>query len=97
MKPSLNQNENLPALTAKIEGYLDQVVVAGSDQQLFIASYLQGHFAVAVGQSQILQMTQISELDTIMQDSLTGAFANNELVPSDQEQVMKLWQSLTQL
>ncbi len=78
----------------KTEHYLDNVVEHGDDQALFIASYLQGHFAVAAGQSQVQNMQQVAELDELMRVSLTGAFENNELQAQDQQQVQALWQQL---
>ncbi|MBU3004036.1 YfcL family protein [Paraglaciecola arctica] len=78
----------------KTEKYLDQVVENGSDQELFIASYLQGHFAVAAGQSQVRKMTQVTQLNDLMETSLDAAFDNNELDKNDQHQVLKLWQTL---
>ncbi|WP_299075155.1 YfcL family protein [uncultured Paraglaciecola sp.] len=76
------------------ETYLDQVVEHGNDQELFIASYLQGHFAVAAGQSQVQNMTQVAELSELMQHSLHQAFENKELIDEDQQQVQSLWQTL---
>jgi hypothetical protein len=90
---SLQQNE-LTFFIQKTELYLDQVVEHGNDQALFIASYLQGHFAVVAGQSQVQQMTQIEQLSELMDKSLTTAFTNNELVADDQKQVLGLWQVL---
>jgi hypothetical protein len=87
----LSQSE-LQTFIASVEQFLDQVVVNGSDQELFISSYLQGHFAVMAGQSQVQGMTQSSQLDGLMQESLKQAFANNELEPADQKQVWALWQ-----
>jgi hypothetical protein len=70
------------------------VVEHGNDQELFIASYLQGHFAVEAGQSQVQQMTQVKQLAELMDTSLTSAFSNNELAIDDQQQVLSLWQTL---
>jgi hypothetical protein len=66
----------------------------GNDQELFIASYLQGHFAVEAGQSQVQQMTQVKQLAALMETSLTAAFSNQELATDDQQQVIRLWQTL---
>lgn len=84
----------LASFIQKTERYLDEVVGHGNDQQLFIASYLQGHFAVVAGQSQVKQMTQVAQLAGLMDTSLTAAFDNNELVADDQQQVLSLWQTL---
>lgn len=83
----------LQTFIASVEQQLDEVVVNGSDQELFISSYLQGHFAVMAGQSQVQNMTEISQLDGLMQTSLDQAFNNNELEAEDQNQVKTLWKS----
>lgn len=90
-----NQSPNeLTSFIQNTENYLDKVVEHGNDQALFIASYLQGHFAVAAGQSQVQQMTQVEQLNALMNTSLAAAFENNELVADDQQQVLTLWQLL---
>jgi hypothetical protein len=91
---SKQQQNELTTFIQKTERYLDQVVEHGNDQQLFIASYLQGHFAVEAGQSQVQQMTQIQQLAELMDTSLTSAFSNQELSTDDQQQVFSLWQTL---
>jgi hypothetical protein len=94
-KTEANQKtDELTSFIQKTEGYLDQVVGHGNDQELFIASYLQGHFAVVAGQSQVNQMTQVEQLVGLMFTSLTAAFDNNELLADDQKQVLSLWQTL---
>ncbi|MCF2948574.1 YfcL family protein [Paraglaciecola aquimarina] len=91
MTTSTKQSE-LIAFIDSVEQYLDKVVENGSDQQLFIASYLQGHFAVMAGQSQVQNMTKINQLDELMTNSLKQAFSNSELESEDQKQVWDLWQ-----
>jgi hypothetical protein len=91
---SNQQAIELTLFIQKTEHYLDQVVEHGNDQELFIASYLQGHFAVAAGQSQVRHMTQITQLTELMDTSLDAAFDNNELAADDQQQVLSLWQIL---
>jgi hypothetical protein len=91
---SNHQPNELTLFIQKTEDYLDQVVGYGNDQELFIASYLQGHFAVVAGQSQVRQMTQIRQLNELMSSSLDAAFDNNELADDDQQQVLNLWQVL---
>jgi hypothetical protein len=94
-QPEVNQQpDGLLSFIQKTERYLDQVVGHGNDQELFIASYLQGHFAVVAGQSQVQQMTQVEQLSELMRVSLDYAFNNNELVEDDQQQVLNLWQTL---
>ncbi len=94
MTLSDQQAHELLSFIQRTERYLDQVVEHGNDQELFIASYLQGHFAVSAGQSQVQHMTQIEQLSELMDTSLTTAFGNNELASDDHKQVLSLWQSL---
>jgi hypothetical protein len=91
---SKQQQNELTSFIHKTECYLDQVVQHGNDQELFIASYLQGHFAVQAGQSQVQKMTQVKQLAELMDTSLTAAFSHNELIADDQQQVLGLWQIL---
>ena len=88
------QSDELTCFIHRTERYLDEVVGHGNDQELFIASYLQGHFAVVAGQSQVQNMTQVAQLSGLMHTSLTMAFDNNELVADDQQQVLGLWHRL---
>lgn len=94
MTSTNNQQNALTVFIHKTERYLDQVVEHGNDQELFIASYLQGHFAVEAGQSQVQGMMRVDELSGLMHTSFTHAFANNELEAEDRKQVLNLWQSL---
>ena len=94
MTSSNSQPNQLSSFIQRTETYLDEVVEHGDDQQLFIASYLQGHFAVEAGQSQVQGMTQVTQLNELMHVSLARAFANSELVADDQQQVLSLWNSL---
>jgi DNA-binding phage protein len=91
---SKQQQNELTIFIQKTERYLDNVVEHGDDQELFIASYLQGHFAVVAGQSQVQQMTQVTQLAELMDTSLSSAFSNQELIADDQQQVATLWQTL---
>ncbi|MFT4937456.1 MAG: hypothetical protein ACI88A_000471 [Paraglaciecola sp.] len=82
------------------QAYLDAVVVNGSDQELFIASYLTGHFALVVGQAQVDQdsageQMSIKYLNVLMLNSLEAAFLENELEKDEQKQVLGLWKKMT--
>lgn len=79
---------------AAIEAALDDVVNYGTDEELFIASYLQGHFAVEAKLLEMNPSASLSLLDNKMHESLDNAFSNNELEPSDAAQVRALWQRL---
>ena len=79
---------------AKIEAALDDVVNHGSDDELFIASYLQGHFAVEARQLEMHADASLTLLDEKMMDSLNNAFNNKELEGDDAAQVKQLWSRL---
>ncbi|TRY29624.1 YfcL family protein [Aliiglaciecola sp. M165] len=76
------------------EAKLDEVVVSGSDDELFIASYLHGHFSLAV--SQVLQSDNIclNILNDVLLSNLNDAFANKELEQRDQHKVFTLWSDI---
>lgn len=76
------------------EAQLDKVVDNGSDQELFIASYLHGHFSLAVSQALQSEVPNVDGLNTVLLKNLQDAFDNHELEPVDQQQVLKLWSQL---
>jgi len=55
--------ESVVNAIADIEASLDDVVNHGSDDELFIASYLQGHFAVEARQLEMQEDATIAMLD----------------------------------
>ena len=80
--------------------YLDAVVINGSDHELFIASYLTGHFALVVGQAQVEkeaagEQMSIAHLNVLMLNSLNSAFLQNELEKDEQKHVLSLWKKIT--
>lgn len=77
-----------------IEDALDGVVDHGSDDELFIASYLQGHFAVIARQQEMTPDATLDTLDEAITGSLQAAFDNKELETDDQQRVFVLWQRL---
>lgn len=77
-----------------IDSALDGVVDHGSDDELFIASYLQGHFAVEARKLELDDSASVEKLNDMMHQSLNQAFANNELEPADQQAVFALWQKM---
>lgn len=81
----------------KADTAFEEVVNSGTDQELFIASYLQGHFDLVVSQALQQQQANLSALDELMQQSLSQAFANKELEQNDQQQVLAFWQQLLAL
>jgi len=81
----------------KAESAFAQVVDQGSDQELFIASYLQGHFDLVLSQAEQQQQINLLGLDKLMQQSLSQAFANKELEADDQQRVLSFWQHILKL
>ncbi|GEA06645.1 hypothetical protein KUL42_14060 [Alteromonas sp. KUL42] len=94
MLPPADAPTEVVEAIAKIESALDDVVNHGSDDELFIASYLQGHFAVESRQLEMQQDATLTLLNTKMCNSLESAFANNELEAEDAKQVRALWERL---
>lgn len=76
------------------ESTLDAMVENGSDQELFVASYLHGHFSLVVSQVEQANTLLITALDQAMQTSLNTAFGQNELEEQDQSQVRVMWQKI---
>ena len=94
MLPPADAPTEVVEAIAKIESALDDVVNHGSDDELFIASYLQGHFEVESRQLEMQQDATLALLNTKMCNSLESAFANNELEAEDAKQVSALWERL---
>lgn len=90
LPPTAAPQEVIKAI-ADIEAALDDVVNHGSDDELFIASYLQGHFAVEARQLEMAKEASIELLHTKVTKSLTNAFQNKELEEDDAEKVVALW------
>ncbi|QJR82222.1 YfcL family protein [Alteromonas pelagimontana] len=86
-------SEFIDAVT-HIESRLDGVVDHGNDDELFLASYLQGHFAVIARKQEMDAQATVATLHTEMQQSLDAAFARGELEIVDQQRVVALWQKL---
>ncbi|MDP5130681.1 MAG: YfcL family protein [Paraglaciecola sp.] len=84
----------LSHLISKAEQYFVDVVDSGSDQDLFIAGYVQGHFSLALAKLQSCDDKSAEQLTIILDNSLTQAFADNELDLDDQAQCRKLVEQL---
>ncbi|MFT7259183.1 MAG: hypothetical protein ACI9MS_001038 [Glaciecola sp.] len=85
----------------KMQAHLDSFIADGSDHELFIASYLHGHFDVAVANVEKLieegDANPISTLQATLDAQLQKAFENNELSSEDAEQVTALFNCLFRL
>lgn len=89
---SQQSNSEFEIIVGKIQMFMDSMVDKGSDQELFIAGYLSGHFSLVVSQCQLSNRENLETLNTTMSDSLQKAFANNELEPQDQTDALAFWQ-----
>lgn len=94
MLPPAAAPETFLNIINQIEDALDNVVDHGSDDELFTASYLQGHFAVIARQLEMEPDATPERLDEEMRLSLNQAFENNELEGDDQQAVAELWSRL---
>lgn len=82
------------------EAFLDSFIDSGNDQELFLSSYLHGHFSVITAQT-ISMSTKFESLEqakasvqVAFVSSLEQAIKNNELDPKDAEQAMSLSKQL---
>ncbi|ALS97710.1 YfcL family protein [Lacimicrobium alkaliphilum] len=82
------------AYIEEIEQHFHQTVAEGSEQELFVSSYLNGHFDLMVSRALNLGIYSTEALDKAVRESLQQAFDNKELEPDDQQQVIRLWQRL---
>jgi hypothetical protein len=89
-----NSKDDFEQKGAQIERYLDDVVIEGSDQELFIASYLSGHFSLMVSRAELEKDWAHGGLNQLMLASLNAAFSQNELPDEEQKQVFFLWEKL---
>ena len=94
MLPPAAAPQGVVKAIAEMEASLDDVVNHGSDDELFIASYLQGHFAVEARQLEMREDASLELLNEKMLSSLDSAFKNNELESEDAKQVKALWARL---
>lgn len=76
----------------KVQVLFDSMVEEGSDQELFISGYLNGHFCLIASDCFRSQEFSIAALDRQMRASLQSAFNNEELQASDQAEVLAFWQ-----
>lgn len=79
-------------------GLFDALVPVATDDELFAAGYLRGHFDLAVGTLQVAE-DPFNAFDVINQvaDTLAQAIANGELTEQDQQYVNDIWLRVQQL
>lgn len=80
-------------LVDSIQEKFDGVVESGTDQELFVAGYLSGHFSLVVSQCQLQGQESVEALNINMLASLENAFSEGELEEPDQQQVKAFWAS----
>ncbi|MDP4536428.1 YfcL family protein [Alkalimonas collagenimarina] len=86
------------AFVAEVSDYLDQMIPTATDDELFAAGYLRGHFDLAVGTLQVAaEPFAKPELLAQVNVSLSQAIDQGELSEQDQQLVQSLWQQLQQL
>ena len=78
------------------ESALNNIVETGNDHALFVSGYLHGHFSLVISQAEQVQEYCLNKLDERMRTSLQQAFAQGELEPADQEDVLAMWAELMQ-
>ena len=90
---------------AKPEQYIDTVadffdglIPQATDDQLFAAGYLRGHFDLAVGSLEVeAEPFDKPQLCLWVEQSLAKAIAGGELTRDDQAHVEQLWQQVQAL
>ncbi|MFT5312769.1 MAG: hypothetical protein ACI8Z9_001250 [Paraglaciecola sp.] len=90
-----NSKDEFECFVTQTERYLDEVVIEGSDQELFIASYLSGHFSLVVSWAELQEDWALEHLSKSMLTNLNTAFLQKELPEEEQKQVLFLWGNLT--
>jgi hypothetical protein len=94
----LSQDSIFIEKSDKMQAHLDSFIADGSDHELFIASYLHGHFDVAVANVEKLiergEASPILTLQAMLDAQLQKAFDNNELSTEDAGQVTALFNYL---
>jgi hypothetical protein len=85
---------HLEKTVEKAEQYFVDVVEDGSDQALFIAGYVQGHFSLGLAKLQSYETQSTEQLKAIIDKNLDQAFADKELEEPDQQQARTLVETL---
>ncbi|RUO34470.1 YfcL family protein [Aliidiomarina soli] len=83
---------NLDELLEQIEPVFDDVVIDGSDDELFASGYLRGHFDLVAAQLSLQGEQQGDSLWPALEKAI--ADASHELTPADQIHVENLYLKL---
>lgn len=92
MDNSQMNNTEFHTLVDNIQAFMDSMVNEGSDQDLFIAGYLSGHFSLALSQCELSGDLRKQTLDDATRASLTKAIADGELEAEDQKDAWAFWE-----
>jgi len=78
-----------------VADYFDNLIPQATDDQLFAAGYLRGHFDLAVGSLEV-EAAPFNKLQLCnwVEQSLAKAIAGGELTSEDQLHVQQLWHQL---
>lgn len=87
-------DSSVSSLVDAIDEFLFEPVENGSEDDLFIASYLHGHFSVVAAGVADDHQSPLSAMDEGMKSSLEKAFSNNEVTLEDAEKVSALWRKV---
>jgi hypothetical protein len=75
-----------------VADYFDNLIPDATDDQLFAAGYLRGHFDLAVGSLEVAaEPFGKPQLCQWVEQSLAKAIAGGELASDDQAHVEQLW------
>ncbi|WP_213994773.1 YfcL family protein [Arsukibacterium sp.] len=78
-----------------VADYFDNLIPDATDDQLFAAGYLRGHFDLAVGSLEVLaEPFDKARLCHWVEQSLVKAIDGGELTDADQQHVQQLWQQV---
>ncbi|MDX1538409.1 YfcL family protein [Arsukibacterium sp.] len=81
-----------------VADYFDSLIPQATDDQLFAAGYLRGHFDLAVGSLEVsAEPFDKPQLCHWVEQSLAKAIAGGELTADDEQHVQQLWQQVQKL
>ncbi|MBV2127653.1 YfcL family protein [Arsukibacterium indicum] len=81
-----------------VADYFDSLTPQATDDELFAAGYLRGHFDLAVGSLEVAaEPFDKTQLCNWVGQSLAKAIAGGELNADDQRHVQQLWQQVQML
>lgn len=86
----------LSTFLEKLDQQLAIILNTGTDEELALASYLQGHIDVVSAQFDVRESV-MNEMVTAIDKSLLRAFEQGELEHEDQIVALAIWQKLKDL